>query len=689
MARDPGFPNAAGTLRPVGRSGTQVDARTVATPVAEREPVDAPDHRTRWGRVGMLVALLAVGAVVSVVVRHVVYPGLSWNRDEATYLWQVRGLRAGDLLTTAGSMPHFFQPWLTGIKGGQYFSQYTLGWPGVMLVADVLFGSPVMAMVWGTMLAVLGTYVFTREVTRDHTLSFLTAVLVLASPIIITQSGVYLGYLFSLGLGLLFGASLFAGLRLRRWWLLVAAGLLLGILFITRPFDAVLWALVMGGYAIFTTWREWRRQLESAVLVFVGMLPFLVLTLVHNHIVTGKYTEFPFTAKEPLDSFGFGYRRLMPHILGIDYTLKEAVKGTGLSGFYLPQFLIGSYVALLLAGFGLWFRRRDRTTLLLLGMMVVFPAGYFMFWGNRLASGFAFLSGPIYFIPLFVPLCIFIATALLRLWHRRRGLLIALCCVLVVATVPFLYDKMKMNHNISAAQVPWREAAAKIPPNSLVIVRDSGPYVLHLNPFGMNTPDLDGPVLYAVDRNTRNFDVIAAHPGRKAYMEITSDAALDDAIHHPDAVPPQISVVPMAVHSGPAVTFHVRVRKPAGAASVVVSFQVGNQSATRTLQPDPSGDGSYSTDWTIVPDSSTAAVAAGAIPASGRGTVAIYAGTGADPSAAASGPQEREKFTYRVRDGQVQVLDPSRKTVIRLEQGLIVQRDVASLSTLHVTVDAP
>ena len=55
--------------------------------------------------------------------------------------------------------PRFFQPWLTGVTHGQFFSQYTLGWPGVMLVADVLFGSPAASMVWGTLLAVIGTYV--------------------------------------------------------------------------------------------------------------------------------------------------------------------------------------------------------------------------------------------------------------------------------------------------------------------------------------------------------------------------------------------------------------------------------------------------------------------------------------------------------------------------------------------------
>jgi hypothetical protein len=633
----------------------------------------------------VVLALLALGAVMSVVVRHVVYPGLSWNRDETTYLWQVRALRAGDLLTTASATPHFFQPWLTGLRGGQFFSQYTLGWPGVMLVADVLFGSPVMAMVWGTMLAVLGVYVFTREVTRDHTLAVVTAVLMLASPMVITQSGLYLSYLFSLGLGLLFGASLFAGLRLRKWWLLVAAGVLLGVLFITRPYDAVLWAAVMGGYAVYTTWREWNRQLRAAALVFAGILPFFVLTLVHNRIVTGSFTQFPFTAKEPLDKFGFGFRKLMPIDRGIDYTPVEAVKGTGLSGRYVPPFLIGSYLGVLVAALGLWFRRRDRTTWLLLGMMVVFPAGYFVFWGNRLASGFAFISGPVYFIPLFVPLCIFVATVLLRMWRTHRKLLVALCCVLALATVPFLYDKVKKNHNISSAQAVWQHANAEIPDQSLVIVRDSGPYVMHLNPFGINSPDLDGRVLYAVDRGTRSLDLIARYPQRHPYMEITSDTAFDDAIHHSAASPPTISVVPLAVRSGSEVRFRVEVKNPTNAPAVVVTLQVDGQTQQRTLTPDA---GRYATEWTLVPASGDDANAAGVVPVSGRGTVSIVAGVGADPSAALSGAVEREKFLYRVRDQQLQVLDPARKTAIDLVDGLIVQRDVVSLSTLAIRVAA-
>src|SRR6476659_5002256 len=231
-APNPGSRVVPGTLRAVGRIETDFDAAADA-PAETAAPV--PQERSRlsaWISRYWLLLLLLVGAgVLSVVVRHVIYPALSWNRDESTYLWQVQGLRAGDLLSTTGGLPEFFQPWSTGGTHGQFFSQYTLGWPGVMLVADVLFGSPAASMVWGTLLAVIGTYAFTREVTRDHVLSLVTTALVVASPMIITQSGVYLGYLFTLGVGLLFGAALLAGVRRRSWWLLVASGVALGVVF--------------------------------------------------------------------------------------------------------------------------------------------------------------------------------------------------------------------------------------------------------------------------------------------------------------------------------------------------------------------------------------------------------------------------------------------------------------------------
>ena len=85
---------------------------------------------------------------------------------------------------------------------------------------------------------------------------------------------------------------------------------------------------------------------------------------------------------------------------------------------FLPLFLFGSYLGVLVAGVGLWFRRRDRSTLVLLFLMVVFPLGYFFFWGMRVSAATTTLSGPIYFVPLFGSLSVLIATAIVALWRR-------------------------------------------------------------------------------------------------------------------------------------------------------------------------------------------------------------------------------------------------------------------------------
>jgi 4-amino-4-deoxy-L-arabinose transferase-like glycosyltransferase len=633
----------------------------------------------------MLLALLGLAVVVSIVVQHVVYPALSWNRDEATYLWQIRALDAGQLLTTTGGLPRFFQPWLTGVTGGQFFSQYTLGWPGVMFISDQLFGSPISSMWWGTVLAVLGTYLFVREITRNHVLSLVSAALLLTCPMIITQSGVYLGYLFSLGMGLLFGTALLAGLRRASVWLQILAGLALGLLFITRPFDAVLWAVAMGGYAVYTTWREWGRQARAAVWVFLGFLPFVVLTLVHNHTVTGSFTQFPFTAKEPLDKFGFGYRRLMPGVIGIDYTVGQAMRGSGVNASYVPQFLIGSYLGLVVAFVGFWMRRRDRSTWVLLAMMVVFPVGYFFFWGNRLASGFAFLSGPVYFIPLFVPLSVFIAAALIALWRRRPGLLVALVVVLVLATLPFLYDKSAMNHRLSAAQEPWRASSANVPANSLVFVRDSGPFLLHLNPYSLNAPDLDGPVLWSVDRGAAMFTLLDRYPDRRPYIQRTNYPLLDNSVKHPDAKVPTISLLPITVVSGPVVTLHVTARNPDHDPAVVVTLEIGDRVEQRTLEPTSPGATTYETTWRLAPSSTSAT--GDTVPVSGRGLLSVSASTGASAVQAMQNRQLREQFAYRLHEGEVQVAKPPRKTVVIPESGRIVLHDVGGLTKLRVRVD--
>jgi hypothetical protein len=644
-----------------------------------------PSWIRRWWP---LLTMIAIAMAMSVVVRRTIYPAFSWNRDEVTYLWQVSVLRGHHLFGADGGFPNFFQPWLTGANEHGFFSQYTIGWPAVMLVADVLFDNSAVAILVGVVALVAGTYAITRELTRDHTLALITTALVVVCPFFVVQSGVYLGYLFSTGVGLLFGASLLSGLRRDDWRRLVLAGALLGVILLTRPFDAVLWAAVFAIYAVIAAFgREeagrWRVLVRGALITGLVFLPFVVLTLAYNRAVTGSFTQFPFTAKEPLDTFGFGERRLLPHTPITSFSGTESVRGELRNAFYFPQFLVGAWLGVAVAIVGLWMRRRQRSTFAILGLLAVFPVGYSMFWGIRLSSYYAFLSAPLYFLPAYVPCCILIGTVILAVWRARRAWSIALCAALLVVTAPFLVSRLRSNHALSQSQEPWRTAAESIHRDSLVFVASADHYLLHLNPFSRNTPVLDGLVLYATDQPTDMLDLIAAHPGRQPLLEVTSNPKLADAFHHPNPEVPDVTLVPLSVLRGRQFLVTARYTAP-HAGALVASLRVGATSVTRTLADDATPGAVYETSWRVG-DAAAGAADAAVVPLPApKGRFEVRVAMPADVAAPFAARHQLQRWSYRTVDGVTEVLNPSRRLVMRHVDGELVSREVLRFSNYAV-----
>ena len=124
-------------------------------------------------------------------------------------------------------------------------------------------------------------------------------------------------------------------------------------------------------------------------------LPFAVATLLYNRHVTGSFTEFPITFADPLDTFGFGTKSIATRWPKTPYGLRDAVRGVGRNLLNLPLFMFGTFAGLVIAAVGLWFRRRDRSTIALLLLAAAFPVGYFFFWGISLSASFSSVSGPI------------------------------------------------------------------------------------------------------------------------------------------------------------------------------------------------------------------------------------------------------------------------------------------------------
>jgi hypothetical protein len=428
-------------------------------------------------------------------------------------------------------------------------------------------------------------------------------------------------------------------------------------------------------------------MVRGAVITAVAFAPFVVITLLYNRKITGSFTEFPFTAKEPLDRFGFGLRRLMPRTPLTDFTKEEAVRGELRNAFYFPQFLVGAWLGAVVAVVGLWLRRRQRSTLALLGLIAVFPVGYSVFWGIRLSSFYAFLSAPLYFLPAYVPVCVLIGTVILALWRRRPAAAVLLCAALVVVTVPFTYSRLDSNRAVSRAQVPWREAPANLPQDSLIFVASSGPFLMHLNPYSRNTPTLDGRLLYATDRPDQMLDLIAAYPGRTPYLEMTSDPALADAFNHPYPDVPTISMIPLSVLRGREFTIRAQVTAEQPG-PLVAQLRVGASSELRVLSEDARPGQVYVTEWRVADPTVTADT---------RGTVPLTADHGrirvrvASPDAVEAPFAKRhlvQRYSYRTVDGVTEVLNPPRKLRVRHADGLRVARESPALPGYEVDVVA-
>ncbi len=636
----------------------------------------------------VLLVLAAAGIAIPLLARHLMFPAYSWNRDEPIYLWQAHALRDGYFTTPDGGFPTFFRPWLSAAKDGVLFSQYTLGWPLVLAGSLVAFGSPDGALALAGLLVVLGTYTFTRELTRDHVLALVATGLMVLSPILPIQGGVYLGYMFTLGLGLLFAAGVLAGVRRSKPLLIVGAGVLLGWIFMTRPYDAVLWGIAVGGYVVFVRWREWRRIAAWAGWLALGALPLVLATLAYNQHVTGSATTFPITVADPLDKFGFGVRQIMPTFNTYSYGPGQALKSTAKNIFYLPLFMIGGYLGAAAAAYGLWLRRRDRTTIALLALGLVFPLGYILFWGSAVSAQTTNLSGPIYFIPLYAPLTILIAAVLVDTWRRRRAQGVAVVAVLALATVPFGGTRYLYNIRISDSQRAWKKSVEPIARDkALVFVWNDGPgpFLLYLNPYSMNSAKLDDRLLYAVDNGGADFDLIAARPDHTPYLQMLSIPP-DYLLPNGNPRTPKIRLLPLRTLHASTVTLHARVTNPRHRRSVVIALKMGDHTDFRTLTTDGTGGADFQTEFTLVPPGASSAPGSTAL--DGRlGTVQVAVGYGTTPEAARRNLLAREFFPYRVTGSSVDLLLPSRKNrAMREDKGKRKWFPETTLRELEITL---
>ncbi|WP_144799972.1 DUF7846 domain-containing protein [Halorubrum depositum] len=455
-----------------------------------------------------------------------------------------------------------------------------------------------------------------------------------------------------------------------------------------------------------------RRHGLTALL---GIL-FVGVTLAYNLRMTGSPLTFPYEAFAPMDGPGFGERRILGHSEA--YTPELALRSNGYALWYLAtRWVVAGPLGTLLAltGGGLaarrWLsgrralgfgdgnvgrggaptRRFERTAgLLLVGVAGSVAVGNLFFWGtnNLLATlsdptdGLVAGFGPFYHFDLLVPLSIFAGVAVVaggRRLSRLRARLAsrvtpgtARAVVVAVAVLAVLGGALGA---AAAAEAPLdRHAshaekyetayapieAAEFDDDLVFVPTPYGEWLNHPFQALRNDPGLDGPVVYALDRDpAEDFAVIDAYPDRDLRRYAYRGEWTPDPNRH---VAPKLE--PLDVREGARIDATATVGVPDRVRRAVVRLETarGDGSAEYDVR-DP--DGSLTADWSLTPAGATLDGAPNqTVPIDPAGDEVIVTVTLVDP--AGSTFTYRQEATVRESDGRVEAVWPPERFVCRL-----------------------
>jgi hypothetical protein len=483
--------------------------------------VSAGRFDTQRGRRAALALLAAAAAGASLAVQHHVVPLLSGNLDEGAYLFHAEMLLDGRVTLSAQRYGEFFRPWLSGERDGRIFFEYQVGFAALLAGAERALGSMRLGLAVVAAWNVVAVHGFARALWRDHRTALWAACLVAASPMLLLHSGLFLTYVATL-----------AALASTAWAALVAverssarhvalAGAALGAALLIRPLDALLVAPPLAALVLYrarAAGTEWTRIARWAGVACVAAVPALLITAWYNARTTGSPTQFPNMAADPLNRFGFGIRRLVEDEPVIEYRVSHALGALRRNLWAIPSWTLGGPLLVLLAGWGLSRRGAGIERAVVVAIGVAFPAVYFFWWATRLSAlGATNGIGPHYYVPTFLAVGLLAARGIVDLLGRIGVPALGLAAVLVLTTAWALPDKLDVQQDASDYH---RAADAAIPDDlddAVVVVEYGRPYLLSRLPFLVTDPDLEGDVLYAIDRGPASGELGRMFPDRAVY----------------------------------------------------------------------------------------------------------------------------------------------------------------------------
>jgi hypothetical protein len=603
--------------------------------------------------------LATVAFAVFLVAQYRWFPHLSKNNDEPVYLFQAELFRSGHLTLPAAEVGGGLRPWMSGVIDDRLVLVFPPGWPAVLAILGAVLPSKVVGALAATF-GVLAVYALAHELVRSRVAAVAAGAFVGLSPLMLVLGGTVLSYPFALGLGAVVVTAVVRAVRTDQPRLLVVAGVASGLLFATRPLDAV---LVTAVAALHLLW-SWRRQLGDLVRgvgwAAAGAAPVIAAVLAVNARTTGSPLRFPLHANGGDNRLGFGPRQISGGARVFDVTPDFMERATRRLLGEVPHWTLAGLAVAPLVVWGavvLW-RRRPAYVPMLVLLGVAFPAAYFFFWGSH----FVFVGrrdyGPFYYLPMLAPVGVAIGAGFAGLARRSR-VVAALVVVAAVATLPAsLTPKWRRAERHNAGVAREVRLVEAVPERALVILPGSndGPWMLHVRGYFRNPPDLEAERLFAADTGAGNLD-LAERFDRPVYQLF---GVLPDEVVFGDPVPTIERVRPVG---GPSLRIDTTFTNASDNPTVMAYLGVPDGFVRCVLDETSVHGRRYTATWTLTPAGIQAPPGCAPLPpilANGQRLGSnLVAGYAASATTEIDGVNRWEYvFALRTTPSAVEVLDP-------------------------------
>jgi hypothetical protein len=475
-------------------------------------------------RATVLVLLLAVGAGLwAVIGSQRLFTYLSDDHDEGLYLLQANALAHGHLFPPAPQQADAFRPFLSVVSHGRFVLKYAPVHASILASGIRVTGGarPALALIAGGVVVV--SYGLAKEVLGDRGLAALATAFLALSPLFVVQSATFLPYCSGLLLLEGFALALLRGLRSNSGLLLSSSGFVFGVALFARPFDAVLWALPLGLYGVWSQRADRMRLVRSLGSFALGTVVPVAAMLLYYRAATGSPFRSPFNLLEPQDSLGFGPRRLLPGQPELRFTPAHGTYAISRYAVLTSAWGWGGLilVGLFVGGLG---RRRPHGSLAWLSMVVLsFSGGYMFFWGTygtSLKGSLTSFLGPFYFLPVLVPVTFVAAKSFGDLWSHDRVIGGATLVAMLIVSGYLLVKVFQVNLQLTAEdrRVYAPIAAARLDRALVLVPPLYGAQLLHPFAYLQNDAEYGGGTVYALDRGERqDLDLVDDFPGRDLY----------------------------------------------------------------------------------------------------------------------------------------------------------------------------